>query len=295
LESVLAQDPGPDLMQIQVVDDCSSDEDVRALVQQLGAGRVEFFRQEQNVGHIKNFNTCLQHSRGTLVHLLHGDDYVKDGFYARLGQAFDHAPDIGAAFCRPVFADEAGTQRDMYPLEQPNSGRLSDSVIHLALEQRIMTPAIVVRREVYERLGGFDDRLVCSEDWEMWVRIAAHYPIWYEVKPLAVYRMHADSNTGRHTRSADDIRYTCLAINIFSEYLPADRAKEISTRARETYALSALESAERFAARRDFVATMAQIRAALGCRCSPRVGARILRLIRTCLPWMHRPLWGRRG
>ena len=29
---------------------------------------------------------------------------------------------------------------------------------------------------VYERLGGFDDRLPCSEDWEMWVRIAAHIP-----------------------------------------------------------------------------------------------------------------------
>ena len=41
-----------------------------------------------------------------------------------------------------------------------------------------MTPSIVVRRSVYERLGSFDRRLVCAEDWEMWVRIAAHYPIW---------------------------------------------------------------------------------------------------------------------
>jgi hypothetical protein len=33
------------------------------------------------VGHIKNFETCLQRAQGSLVHLLHGDDYVLDGFY----------------------------------------------------------------------------------------------------------------------------------------------------------------------------------------------------------------------
>ena len=45
--------------------------------------------------------------------------------------------------------------------------------------------SIAVRREAYECLGGFDARLKCSEDWEMWVRIAARYPIWHEPAPLA--------------------------------------------------------------------------------------------------------------
>ena len=43
-----------------------------------------------------------------------------------------------------------------------------------------MTPCIVVRRSVYEELGGFDDRLACAEDWEMWVRVAARFPVYYE-------------------------------------------------------------------------------------------------------------------
>ena len=86
-----------------------------------------------------------------------------------------------------------------------------------------MTPSIVVRRDVYEALGGFDDRLRCSEDWEMWVRIAARYPVWYETEPLALYRMHANSNTGRHVRTAEDIRYTREAIDLF-EALPATGA-----------------------------------------------------------------------
>src|SRR5688500_6661742 len=103
-----------------------------------------------------------------------------------------------------------------------------------------MTRSIVVRRDVYERLGGFDSRLICSEDWEMWVRIASQYPIWYETEPLAAYRMHSAANTGRHLRNGDDVRYNRMAIEIFGAYLPNEMANKVSQKACETYALSAL-------------------------------------------------------
>ena len=41
-----------------------------------------------------------------------------------------------------------------------------------------------------------------GEDWEMWVRIAAHHPVWYEPEPLAVYRKHGISLSGRAARMA---------------------------------------------------------------------------------------------
>jgi glycosyltransferase involved in cell wall biosynthesis len=262
LESVLAQDPGPESMQIEVIDDRSTLDDPAAVVAEVGKGRIVFFRQQQNVGHTKNFETCLRRARGKVVHLLHGDDYVLDGFYRKLQQAFKSQPEIGAAFCRQIFMDDAGSWDAYSPLEQPESGILLNGLEHLALEQKIMTPSIVVRREVYERLGGFDNRLICSEDWEMWVRIAAQYPIWYETEPLAAYRMHSASNTGRHVRNGDDMRYTRMAIEIFRSYLPKDRADQISKQARETYALTALEMAYSLSLKGDLSATLAQGREA---------------------------------
>lgn len=41
LESVLSQDPGPDQMQIEVVDDCSNDNTASEVTRRLGAGRIE--------------------------------------------------------------------------------------------------------------------------------------------------------------------------------------------------------------------------------------------------------------
>src|SRR5450432_1899209 len=62
LQAVLAQAPSADMMQIEVVDDCSTDTDVEALVKKIGKGRVGFFRQTENVGSLRNFETCLNRS-----------------------------------------------------------------------------------------------------------------------------------------------------------------------------------------------------------------------------------------
>jgi glycosyltransferase involved in cell wall biosynthesis len=275
LESVLAQDPGPAAMQIEVVDDVSDDEP-EAVVRAVGRGRVGFVRQSRNVGHVANFHTCLVRSRGEIVHLLHGDDFVRHGFYAALQEGFDANAGLGAAFCRSVYAAADGTETGMTPEEATRAGLLDDAVVRLAREQRVMTPAIAVRRAVYEVLGGFDRRLACAEDWEMWVRIAATFPIWYEPRPLAVYRMHANSNTGRHVRSAADAAYNRAAIKIFASYLPRDRAAAIARDARRTYATSALDIARDLILRGDHAGFRAQVREAFLLSPSHRVIRRAL-------------------
>ena len=252
LESVLAQDPGPDTMQIEVVDDCSTRDDPEAVVSRVGGNRVTFFRQQTNVGHIRNFETCLSRARGHLVHLLHGDDYVRDGFYRAMGAAFTRVPDCGAAYCRTIYMDENGHWQSMTPVEQPHPGLLDNAVVRLAAEQKVMTPSVVVRRSVYEHLGAFDRRLTCAEDWEMWVRIAAHYPVWFEPEPLAVYRMHTDSNTGRNVRTGNDTRHIHLAIDLFRGHLPRERADALVRSAKETYARAALDTSFTLVKRRDF-------------------------------------------
>ena len=79
LMSVLLQDPGIDLMQIEVIDDCSTDGNVQELVCRVGKGRIGYYRQPYNKGSLRNFETCLNRAWGHWVHLLHGDDKVIKG------------------------------------------------------------------------------------------------------------------------------------------------------------------------------------------------------------------------
>ena len=124
----------------------------------------------------------------------------------------------------------------------------------------------------------------------MWVRIAAAYDVWYETEPLAVYRMHRNSNTGRHLRSGEDMRYTRDAIDIFAAYLPPDAAAAITRTARETYASAALDTADAMCDERETMAVLNQVKEALQFSRSPRTVARVARVAaRWVASWMRKP------
>jgi len=231
LESVLRQDPGPELMQIEVVDDCSTRDDPEAVVNELGRGRVQFYRQPQNVGAITNFNTCIQRSTGQLVHILHGDDLVADGFYEQLGAPLLQNDDLGAACCRQTYITESGQPLLTTRPELPRPGVWAEALDVLAVSNRIQPPALVVKRAVYEQLGGFNPSLFHSADWEMLVRLAAHTGIFYHSEPLARYRVHTASDTSRLLQTGANMQDARRCIQIFSDYLPAHRAAGLARRA----------------------------------------------------------------
>jgi len=264
LASVLAQDPGAEVMQIAVIDDHSTQDDPAAVVEELGRGRVEFYQQPENVGNTKNYATSLQRSRGRLIHLLHGDDCVRDGFYLKMQQLFEKKPDIGAAFCRHITMNENSHWQFFSELEQQESGILNNWLETIATIQRIQTPSIVVRRDVYEQLGGFDQRLRFVEDWEMWVRIAANYSVGYEVEPLALYRaMRSGSLTNLSRHSGENVQEIYKAIQIYQSYLPNTLASQLPMKAKERWAFCILEIAQMLFNVGDRAAAMAQIREVL--------------------------------
>ena len=277
LASVLAQDLGPDAMQIEVVDDHSTQDDPAAVVEELGGGRVGFYRQRENVGQVRNYETCLKRSRGKLVHMLQDDDYVRDGFYRKMQRAFEDNPEIGMAFCRNIYMDPEGHWLTLGALERRESGILADWLERIASGQRVGNPAVVVRREVYEKLGGFDRRLGGGEDWEMWVRIAAHYPVWFEVEPLTAYRVRRPGSvTQSSVRTGKVVRAMCRATEVIESYLPEhlpkNTVKNVSKQARSLYLRWAIRGALRMLESRDPRAAFTYMWLAIKCSYSAAYG-----------------------
>lgn len=239
LETVLQQDPGRDKMQIEVIDDCSTDADVGQLVKEIGKGRVDFYRQPVNVGSLRNFETCINRSKGQYVHLLHGDDLVKNGFYEEIASLFEKFPEAGAAFCRHDHIDKNGKIRFTKTLESDTPAILNNWLLKLAVEQRVQYVAMVVKRSVYEQLGGFYN-VIYGEDWEMWSRIAKSYPIAYTPKILAQYREHYSSISNDSFISGSNLKDIQAVINIINTYLPADERKRLKNAAQKKYAYYSL-------------------------------------------------------
>ncbi len=207
-------------MEIIVVDDHSSD-DPETVVRALAHDRVRYVRQARNVGLVANLNRGIQEAAGELVHVLHGDDCVLDGFYAAMGAVLDTEPTTGAAFCRVIYRDERSGTESTEALLQERSGLIPQALERILLSGP-QTSSVVVRRGVYQVLGGFDSRFTCScEDWEMWVRIALRYPIGYEPTPLAKYRfMRSGSLTAVHRETGGYARDLALAHRIVDSRTP---------------------------------------------------------------------------
>lgn len=236
LKSVLEQDPGPALMQIEVVDDCSTDGDIAALVATIGQGRVSFFRQPENKGSLRNFETCLNRARGHYVHLLHGDDLSGPGIYQQAARLFDTYPEAGAICTGFSYINEQGIEINKSRALQAETGVINNWLAQIATGQKMQPPAVLVRRSVYEQLGGFFG-IHYGEDWEMWVRIAAHFPVVYTPDRLAFYRVHTTNITSRYFLSCQHILDIAKVIELIQPYLPAAERSRLKRQARYNWSL----------------------------------------------------------
>lgn len=235
LNSILAQCAPEQDMQVEVVDDASTDTDVAALVQAVGKGRVTYYRQPQNVGSLRNFETCINRAQGKLIHLLHGDDKVRNGYYAAMSRLFQAYPEAGAAFCRYSCVDDAGQTLYRQRPEMQQDGILQDWLLKIAEHQRIQYAAIAIRREVFEKLGGFY-ALTYGEDWEMWARIARHYPVAYTPAILADYRKHAGSISGLKYLTGQHIKDLAQAMALIQNHLPDNQRETVLKKSKKYYA-----------------------------------------------------------
>ena len=186
LESVFAQTYPH--VEILVVDDGSTDDSLQVLEQY--ADRVRVFRQP-NGGVSAARNHGIRESRGELVAFLDADDLWNPEKLARQVPLFDR-PEVGLVYCAVEYIDEAGKS-----LGTNRTGRRGRVLRSIALLEGTIVLAggstAVVRRECFDRAGGFDLEMSTAADWDMWRRVACHYEIDVVREPLMKYRLRPSS------------------------------------------------------------------------------------------------------
>src|SRR5207237_1564446 len=125
------------------------------------------------------------------------------------------------------------------------SGVLNNWLAQITVRVRLQCPAAVVRKSTYEKVGLYRTDLIYALDWEMWVRIACQFPVWYETRMLAMFRRHTQNESARlaglGTREPDVLK----AIEVFSSYLPDTQRSELVSAAYEYFAHSRLKQSRK--------------------------------------------------
>lgn len=185
IDSVLAQSYQP--VECIVVDDGSTDESP-AIAAEYGA-RVRLV-QQPNLRVAAARNNGAVAAQGELLAFLDADDVWDRDRLLRQWRALEGRPEMGAAVCATQMVD-----RDLRPtrvVEQPPDLTLEDMLLWRA-DVVSTSSNLLIRRSLFEEVGGFDTELTASEDWMMTFALVARGELIAIPEPLVLYRVHGSN------------------------------------------------------------------------------------------------------
>lgn len=194
IDSVLAQ--SYDRFEVLVVDDGSTD-DTEAVVRARKDPRIRYLRQPRNRGVAAARNRGIGEAAGELIAFLDSDDRWLPRKLDRQIELVQRRPGKVAFFY--TGAVERQEHGDEVWIPEARGNVLSDmmhrNVVHVA------TSSSLIRREVFETVGLFDEDLPANEDHDLWTRIATFFQFDFVPEPLIVYADQPASSSGSERRS----------------------------------------------------------------------------------------------
>lgn len=167
VDSVLAQKGCG--FEVVVVDDGSTDDTAAVLARYGDAIRVV---RQRNQGLSAARNAGIRAARGEFVAFLDADDWWLPGKLAPQLALLRARPEVGFCSCAARVEDPDGRLLNLWPAPRWRGPFL----VHLfgsAADVAGSGSAVVARRALFDRVGGFDESLRSLEDIDMWMRLAA--------------------------------------------------------------------------------------------------------------------------
>lgn len=185
VESVLAQTVED--IEVIVVDDCSTDESVQQL-KQIKDSRFSVIRLKNHGGANVCRNFGVKKSKGTYLAFQDSGTLWKADKLEKQLQKIQNA-DAGLVYCR----EESDRIRSI-PEESLDLVYKEERCLEILVKRNIIdTPTIFMKRECFERVGGFDESLKRWQDYDFVLRVAQKYPIGIVDEVLVTTKTYQNS------------------------------------------------------------------------------------------------------
>jgi GT2 family glycosyltransferase len=221
LDSVFAQTHRA--LEIVVSDDGSTD-DTLAIVrryQAIGTLPVKLVSNPDK-GMVNNWNNCIRHASGEYVKFLFQDDLLEPKCVEQLLALAQSDPALGLIYCRRQVLMSAGAEdnqncrmifegcQDLHlgwgtiATNMEGLAYLANPAFFDEPTNKIGEPtAVLIRAEVFNKVGLFDARFIHLIDFEMWARIMTQYRLGFVDTPLATFRIHPNQQSVKNIESGE--------------------------------------------------------------------------------------------
>jgi len=181
-------------IELIVVNDGSTDDSL-AILNTLRDPRLIIINQE-NTGVCKARNRAITQAKGEFIAFLDADDTWESECLFKLYQAFIKRPETVLAYCGWQNIGLPGGRGD--PFIPPDYEKLNKLEL---LFKNCCWPihAALTRRCAIDEAGGFDESLLTSEDFLLWLKIASQHVICLVPEVLAYYHFHGGEQATQKT------------------------------------------------------------------------------------------------
>ncbi|MBM4328137.1 MAG: glycosyltransferase [Deltaproteobacteria bacterium] len=186
-----------------VVDDGSTDstQDLLAGYQ----GRLVALRQE-NRGAAAARNLGVRHAGGELVSFLDSDDEWLPEKLRRQIDLFRAGDDTFVCHTDEIWHRD-GKNVSQKVKHAKQGGRFFERALELCL---ISPSSVIISRALLDRVGWFDESLPAAEDYDLWLRLTAFYPVHFVAEPLVIKHGGHEDQLSRVTPAIDRFRIKAI-------------------------------------------------------------------------------------
>lgn len=189
LASLAAQPPD---VEVFLMDGGSTD-DTAAVIKRWSQS-LAGVRSGPDGGQAQAVNEGISLGSAPYVCWLNSDDWLLPHGLETLLNSLEQNPSAPAAYGRAFNHFEGSSSCKSVSVEPFDQSRL-------ALRCIISQPATLIRRSVWETLGGLDESLHMAMDYDLWWRVYKHYgPLLFVDAPIAVNSVHPATKTNRFRR-----------------------------------------------------------------------------------------------
>ncbi|MDO8471426.1 MAG: glycosyltransferase [bacterium] len=202
VDSVLAQTYKD--IEILIIDNASTD-DTQKIISSFDDNRIKYVKNEENIGIIGNWNKCIGLTQGQYLMILGDDDVLHCDFIKKSLEAHEKYSEVAFTFTRCNKVDECENiiQEWGYNFTPPNYLKGIDYLFYTLEYEACLTNSstVLLKKHVFDELGDFRVEFARNVfDFNMWIRIASKYNVYFIDEILCDYRIHKDQISQLHWR-----------------------------------------------------------------------------------------------
>jgi len=191
-------------IELILINDCSSDNSQQIVDDWLSLNRRCFTNvitlvNSENRGLAHSCKLLELASNGIYFSKLDSDDVILPNKISQQVAYLNTHDDIAMVYSNTLLIDSDGTLYHDDYYDQQNFSTVVNKVApsgfvfkDLLLEDFIPNPSVLIRKEIIDKVDGYDKSLF-NEDWDLWLRIAKDHKIHFMVGEFCKYRIHPES------------------------------------------------------------------------------------------------------